>query len=89
VGVPGVALELLSPKKLLFGVPPKLSRFCADPPRAFWNNGLPVLGENGEFDVELTMLARGLPDNGDWDARSPWLLKLLRGVDFWYRGGVT
>lgn len=34
------------------------------------------------------MLARGLPDSGD-EPRSAWLLKLRRGVDFWYRGGVT
>jgi hypothetical protein len=82
VGVLGVALELLSPKKLLPGVdPPKLILFAADPPlTAFWKSGLPVLGEKGEFEVDIPRLARGLPDSGDCE---PWAPKLLRGVDFW------
>jgi hypothetical protein len=58
---------------------------------AFWNSGLPVLvfGEKGEFEVDRAKPPRGLPDKGDCEPRS-WLLKLLlRGVDRWYRGGVT
>ena len=67
VGVLGVALELLSPKRLLPDAdPPKLILFVADPPlTAFWKRGLPVLGENGEFEVDIPKLARGLPDSGD------------------------
>lgn len=85
VGVLGAPLELLSPNKLLLGVdPPKLILFVADPPlSAFWKSGLAVLGEKGELDVDFAMLARGLPDKGDCEERSPWALKLLRGVDFW------
>ena len=39
-----------------------------------------MLGKKGELEVEFPMLARGLPDRGEW---SPWALKLPRGVDFW------
>jgi hypothetical protein len=55
VGVPGVLLAVLSPNKLLFiGLPllSKLNRFADPPPIALWNNGLPVFGENGAFDIE-------------------------------------
>lgn len=85
VGVLGVALELLSPNKLLLEVlPPKLIRLADDPPlTALWNSGLPVFGEKGELEDDFARLARGLPERGDCDDRSYWLLKLLlRGVDF-------
>lgn len=64
-------------------------RFVAELPIAFWNNGLPLLmfGEKGEFEPDLPKLPRGLPVSGDWELRS--LKLLLRGVERWYRGGVT
>jgi hypothetical protein len=84
VGVLGAPLELLKPlsaNKLPLGVfPPKLILFVAEAPlTAFWYNGLPMLDEKGEFD----MLARGLPESGVCDERSPCALKLRRGVDLW------
>jgi hypothetical protein len=87
VGVLGALLELLSMNRLLFAsglpLPSKLILFDADPLTAPRNNGLPVFGENGEFDVDLPMLsiARGLPDRGD--CRSIGVPKLFRGVERW------
>lgn len=48
-----------------------------------------VLGENGELDVDSAKPPRGLPDKGDCGPPSGLLKLLLRGVDRWYRGGVT
>jgi hypothetical protein len=87
VGVPGAALDKLSPNRLLLiGLPPPwLNRLVADPFSAFWNSGLPVLvlGEKGEFEVDMPKLPRGLPDKGDCEPWSWLKLLLRRGVDRW------
>ena len=76
VGVPG-PLDELSPNRLLLkGLPPPwLSRFVAEPPL--------LLLEKEELDVDRPRLGRGLPELSIRVGRSPWLLKLLRGVDLW------
>jgi hypothetical protein len=72
VGVPGALLLLLSLNKLLSNglPPPKLARLFA------------LLLSPGEYPVPLALrlkLWAGLPEPSS--GRSPWVLKLLRGVE--------
>lgn len=88
--VPKTLPELLLPPKLgLSGRPapprPEFLPALRSPDITLCSNGLPVL-----VAVDAPKLERGLLDSGLPRSRDCERLKLpLRGVAFWYRGGVT